>query len=70
MTTPRNTDPSALENAFAWLNAINEKHPPFDVTKWVKPSDRYSHLSIKELFKTDFEDLYKMPTTEELKSKQ
>ena len=46
-----------MNHIYEWLNEINIKYPPFDVSKWVPPSVRYAHLSIKVLFKTDLDKL-------------
>jgi hypothetical protein len=45
---------------------LDKKYPPFDITKWVPISVRYRHLPIKVLWRTDLEDILKMPTTDEL----
>jgi hypothetical protein len=36
-----------------WLKDINERHPDFDVSKWIPPSTRYKHLSLKALWKME-----------------
>ncbi len=56
----------SIDKVFDWLNEINEKYPPFDITKWVPLSVRCRHLPIKVLWRTDLEDLLKMPTADEL----
>ena len=48
------------------FDELERKYPPFDVTKWVPVSVRYRHLPIRFLFKTDLEEVYKLPTTDEL----
>lgn len=53
------------EEVFAWLKAINDRHPPFDATKWVPLTERYRHLSIKFLFKVSLEEIYMLPTADE-----
>jgi hypothetical protein len=48
------------------FDELNEKYPPYDATKHVPLSVRYRHLSIKVLWRTDLEEIVKMPTTDEL----
>jgi hypothetical protein len=42
---------------FKWLRDIKEKHPDFNVSKWIPPSIRYKHLSLVDLWKMELEDL-------------
>lgn len=55
-----------MDEAYKWLKEINDKYPPFDISKWVPLSVRYRHLPIKTFWRTDIEDLVKMPTADEL----
>lgn len=55
-----------IDEIYAWLRELNDKYPPMDMTNWVPLSVRYRHLPIKVLWRTDLEEILKMPTTDEL----
>ncbi len=59
-------DDTKMEEVYKWLRDIQNKYPPLDRSTYVPLSVRYRHLPIKTLWRTDFEDLLKMPTADEL----
>jgi hypothetical protein len=51
---------------------LERKYPQFDATKWIPLTVRYGHLPIRFLFKTNLEEIYKLPTkdAESLQTKE
>lgn len=59
---------SNIEEVYAWLKDINDRHPPFDITTWIPLSVRYRHLPIKVFWRMDIEDMIKLPTADEVEN--